>query len=120
MTHEVTLVSELNLSLQSRWRMISPAPPIISDDDQDITLISNEISVTTPSNSTASASSGYSDSPLRKRARYDSTSDDQNLIDQRLQRMPRDTVRDDTYYFVDGSCVLLVDDTLFNVRILAS
>jgi hypothetical protein len=34
--------------------------------------------------------------------------------------MPRDTVRDDTYYFVDGSCVLLVDDTLFNVRILAS
>ncbi|KIM89455.1 hypothetical protein PILCRDRAFT_225892 [Piloderma croceum F 1598] len=33
-----------------------------------------------------------------------------------MQRMPRDTVRDDTYYLIDGSCVLLVDDTLFNVH----
>lgn len=30
--------------------------------------------------------------------------------------MLRDTVRDETYYLVDGSCVLLVDDTLFNVH----
>ena len=99
--------------------MISPASPIISDDDQDITSISNEISASTPSNSTRSTSYGRSDTPLRKRARHDSNTDEQNLIDDRLQRMPRDTVRDDTYYLVDGSCVLLVDDTLFNVRILA-
>jgi len=96
--------------------MASPASPIISDDDQDTTLISNEISVSTPSNSVGSASSGRSESPLRKRARYDSTSHEQNIIDERMKRMPRDTVRDDTYYLADGSCVLLVDDTLFNVH----
>ena len=97
--------------------MASPASPIISDDDQDIALISNEMSASTPSNSVVSNSSARSDSPLRKRARYDSTSQEQNIIDERMQRMPRDTVRDDTYYLVDGSCVLLVDDTLFNVRV---
>jgi hypothetical protein len=97
--------------------MTSPASPIISDDDQDVALISNEISASTPSNSVGSTSSGRSDSPLRKRARYDSTGE-QNGIDERMQRMPRDMVKDDTYYLVDGSCVLLVDDTLFNVRSL--
>jgi hypothetical protein len=102
--------------------MASPVSPIVSDDDQDIALISNEISASTPSNSVASSGSARSDSPLRKRARYDSTNhQDQNIIDERIQRMPRDTVRDDTYYLVDGSCVLLADDTLFNVRhLLAS
>jgi hypothetical protein len=97
--------------------MASPVSPIVSDDDQDIALISNEISVSTPSNSVASSSSARSDSPLRKRARYDSTNhQEQNIINERMPRMPRDTVRDDTYYLVDGSCVLLADDTLFNVR----
>lgn len=93
----------------------TPASPLVSDEDNDMTIVSNEISVCTPSGS-------GSGSPLRKRPRYDdSDSSDHN------DRMGKDKpatgfvgnkplVRDPTYYLVDGSCVLLVENTLFNVR----
>jgi hypothetical protein len=54
----------------------------------------------------------FSESPVRKRPRYD---------DMQLRSGPESlsekstTVKDDTYYMSDGSCVLLVENTLFNV-----
>lgn len=61
-------------------------------------------------------------SPKNKRVRYDDAQDsdliddvDTKLVSQELAMLPREPERDATYYFLDGSCVLLVDDTLFNV-----
>lgn len=55
-------------------------------------------------------------SPSRKRARVDDELADVEEVNQELQpRSSKDAVRDDSYYFPDGSCVLLVEDTLFNV-----
>lgn len=56
-------------------------------------------------------------SPSRKRARVDDELADVEEVNQELQpRSSKDAVRDDSYYFPDGSCVLLVEDTLFNVH----
>ena len=32
------------------------------------------------------------------------------------QKRPQEAVRDETYYMQDGSCILQVENTLFNVR----
>ena len=40
------------------------------------------------------------------------------LPDEQPDNIPA-PVRDDTYYLSDGSCVLLVDRTLFNVRLVS-
>lgn len=95
----------------------TPASPLNSDEDNDMTIVSNEISVCTPSGS-------GSGSPLRKRPRYDDSDttdhDDRMVKDKLVTGFVGDKplVRDTTYYMVDGSCVLLVEDTLFNVRAL--
>lgn len=100
--------------------MASPASPIISDEDHDVTLVSNDVSVGTPTASLSS--SGRSESPLRKRARYEEcdrelTVEHNDVMEEKadLSMGPRKIVRDATYYMMDGSCVLLVEDTLFNV-----
>lgn len=94
----------------------TPPSPLISDEDNDMTIVSNEISVCTPSGS-------GSGSPLRKRPRYDdsdTTDHDDRTDKDKLATSgfcdDKPLVRDPTYYMVDGSCVLQVEDTLFNVR----
>ncbi|KAF7987056.1 hypothetical protein HWV62_195 [Athelia sp. TMB] len=58
-----------------------------------------------------------------KRARYDEDvicnsegSDDNVPADQHLKVLSKTPERDATYYLLDGSCVLLVENTLFNVH----
>ena len=92
----------------------TPPSPLISDEDNDMTIVSNEIFVCTPGSGSAS--------PLRKRPRYDdSDSTDLNDVDRDTPTAGfmgnKPLVRDSKYYLVDGSCVLLVEDTLFNVRV---
>ncbi|OAX44325.1 hypothetical protein K503DRAFT_852740 [Rhizopogon vinicolor AM-OR11-026] len=57
-------------------------------------------------------------SPLRKRARHHSliidTSEPARSVT--VSEEPKDPVRDETYYMSDGSCILLVQNTLFNVH----
>lgn len=53
-------------------------------------------------------------SPPRKRSR--------NLFENpEVMKLPKcdtsEIVRDEDYYFSDGSCIILVEDTLFNVRV---
>jgi len=50
----------------------------------------------------------------RKRRRCDSLNN--AGPPQKYHAMTRTYKRDDTYYFDDGSCVLLVEDVLFNVK----
>lgn len=52
--------------------------------------------------------------------RHDSESADlcPTAVSERRHSTSRSLVRDETYYLADGSCVLLVEETLFNVRIL--
>lgn len=38
---------------------------------------------------------------------------------EKYQAMHQTYLRDDTYYFEDGSCILLVENVLFNVRFLS-
>jgi len=49
----------------------------------------------------------------RKRTRRDSLQN--SGPPEKYQAMNQKSVHDDIYYFEDGSCVLLVEDTLFNV-----
>lgn len=55
-------------------------------------------------------------SPPRKRAR--------NLFEKQDMKVPQcqglDVVRDEDYYFSDGSCTIMVENTLFNVGLLFS
>jgi hypothetical protein len=55
----------------------------------------------------------FSESPVRKRPRYD----DMQLRSgpESLSTTDQMVKRDDTYYMSDGSCVLSVENTLFNV-----
>lgn len=96
------------------------ASPIASDDDNDITIISNEMSIFSPSGSGSNAGSGNgggrSESPLRKRARYESSDQDEGMDRTADKDREKVLTRDESYYLADGSCVLLVEDTLFNVR----
>lgn len=60
-----------------------------------------------------------SSSQTRKRTRRDSLKN--SGPPEKYQAMSQQFVHDDIYYFEDGSCVLLVEDTLFNVpRFMAS
>jgi len=96
-----------------------------------------------PDSSTTTSPPDGSQSPIRKRARYESGSSGSMGLPSScgsssdiLEPVPpggmgdcsRDTEmqstvqsmtsfkRDSTYYMEDGSCILLVEDTLFNVR----
>ena len=51
----------------------------------------------------------------RKRARVDDELDDREVAKELQSPRWTKPVRDETYYFSDGSCILLVEDTLFNV-----
>ncbi|KAG0703784.1 hypothetical protein DFH29DRAFT_849905 [Suillus ampliporus] len=58
-------------------------------------------------------------SPLRKRARHSSfsvTASESGHSRVMVSEESKDPVRDDTYYMTDGSCVLRVQNTLFNVH----
>jgi len=57
------------------------------------------------------------ESPLRKRARLivDPPEQTQSPVMVSVSEEPKDPIRDDTYYMSDGSCVLRVQNTLFNV-----
>jgi hypothetical protein len=60
----------------------------------------------------------HPESPLRKRARHHSLTIDASEPARShvmVSEEPKDPVRDDTYYMSDGSCVLRVQNTLFNV-----
>ncbi|KAH9936089.1 uncharacterized protein B0H18DRAFT_972108 [Fomitopsis serialis] len=52
----------------------------------------------------------------RKRARLDDELDDCEVAKELHNPRWSDPVRDETYYFADGSCILRVEDTLFNVH----
>lgn len=51
----------------------------------------------------------------RKRARVDDELDDCEVAKELQSPRWGRPVRDEVYYFSDGSCVLMVEDTLFNV-----
>lgn len=53
--------------------------------------------------------------PSRKRARLDDT-DSEEVVRELQPHIERAVARDNTYYFSDGSCVLRVESTLFNVH----
>lgn len=60
-----------------------------------------------------------------KKARYDEDVDfdsdaDRTLVSQQLTVLSSEPERDATYYLPDGSCVLLVENTLFNVCLFHS
>ncbi|KAI0059575.1 hypothetical protein BV25DRAFT_1052911 [Artomyces pyxidatus] len=56
-------------------------------------------------------------SPPRKRARVHEEDDDMKPSPRSPSpRSPSEIVRDDTFYLSDGSCILLVQNTLFNVH----
>ncbi|CCM04935.1 uncharacterized protein FIBRA_07132 [Fibroporia radiculosa] len=58
-----------------------------------------------------------STSPVRKRARVGASDDELDEVIKELQPFnDGDLARDDTYYFSDGSCVLRVENVLFNVH----
>ncbi len=54
----------------------------------------------------------------RKRRRTDNSLSDRDSTDELgvQVRAARNIRRDEAFYFEDGSCVLLVENTLFNVR----
>ncbi|EMD39797.1 hypothetical protein CERSUDRAFT_103745 [Gelatoporia subvermispora B] len=54
-------------------------------------------------------------SPSRKRARVENE-DELHVLHELQSSQQIDTVRDDTYYLPDGSCILQVENTLFNVH----
>lgn len=51
----------------------------------------------------------------RKRARADDGLEDREVAKELQSLLWARPVRDDVYYFSDGSCILRVEDTLFNV-----
>lgn len=83
--------------------------------------MSNDVANLLPSSSQAGE-------PARKRPRLSDTDDSESspknsaepetkteVVDE-LSRDAKTAIRDDTYYFSDGSCIMMVEDTLFNVR----
>ena len=52
----------------------------------------------------------------RKRARVDDELDDREVVKELQSPRWARPVRDEMYYFSDGSCIMRVEDTLFNVR----
>lgn len=59
----------------------------------------------------------HPESPLRKRARHHSLINVSEPAQSHaiVSEEPREPVRDDTYYMSDGSCIIRVQNTLFNV-----
>ncbi|KAH7925584.1 hypothetical protein BV22DRAFT_1033856 [Leucogyrophana mollusca] len=56
------------------------------------------------------------DSPLRKRARHRSISQASSDVVLSPVMAPKELERDELYYFSDGSCILRIETTLFNVH----
>lgn len=68
-------------------------------------------------NISSSSSTLASASPSRKRSLSTSTGSEANNLDGQpvAKHLKVEVTRDTDYYFDDGSCVFLVEDTLFNV-----
>ncbi|EGN98574.1 hypothetical protein SERLA73DRAFT_110132 [Serpula lacrymans var. lacrymans S7.3] len=82
--------------------------PTLSDDDLDFPPILDEILLP----------SRRSESPLRKRARHRSSSSITNRPESSSTPITQHTLlkRDPKYYFSDGSCIIRIENTLFNVH----
>jgi len=86
-------------------------PPFIPPDDSDDDLAIEEVAASV---APAPALPPVSlNSPPRKRQRTDSVDMKEERASPALTGPPQ---RDVDYYMADGSCVLMVENTLFNVR----
>lgn len=90
------------------------ATAIVPSSDRGVILSSLELKRSRPADL-----DGSDRSPAAKRARvapgYDSDTEAADIDSAALTALRGRYKRDPTYYMEDGSCILLVEDTLFNV-----